>query len=505
VSTTNHGPANHDDDLRRALRDLVDDASLSGPVAHLDVIRGRTRRRRAAKKAALGATTLCVAGALGVAALSLPQGPRVEPVAPAQSPSATAAPVVEPLSGAFAPVCGEDLSDLQATTTPLTLTPSGARQAPLDLANTGDEPLTLPPTGRVAIHLLDTDGTVVSTVGVDESAAGAPADEPVSGEPVTLDPGGAHRLTLADVGPCDDAGLPPAGTHTAIALLTVDLTTDGQDAVPSTVVGGPWIVTTDAQGRITGLAGRAVEPPVAETPTAPDTPESPAVPADPVEVRDVLEVDTSAVFDALRDAATSGAPAVVDLFYSIRSEWDLVQVARGPDSRRLTVSDLPGDLGRPRATSDDGWAMSVHGGAFFTDELPDTGLNSSQAFERLLGTFDVTLDESGSVPTFVLQVVDGGTPATAPPTTDRETCRAFDENRRTSDVPWPRMDADLDALAAFPGPAAESPRYPEIRARWIDSPRFWWAMQGYYHALRAGEPTGDAIVVACIGHWDGYQ
>ncbi|MBD8000468.1 hypothetical protein [Oerskovia gallyi] len=96
MSTIDKGPSNHEDDLGRALHDLVDDASLPGLDAHLDVVRGRTRRRRAAKKVALGATTLCVAGALGVAALSIPQDVRPEPIAPAESPSPTATPSPTP-------------------------------------------------------------------------------------------------------------------------------------------------------------------------------------------------------------------------------------------------------------------------------------------------------------------------------------------------------------------------------------------------------------------------
>ena len=98
MSTTDHGPSNHEDDLGRALRDLVDDASLPGLDTHLDVVRGRTRRRRAAKKVALGATTLCVAGALGIAAVSLPHDARPEPIAPARSPSPSATPSPTPAS-----------------------------------------------------------------------------------------------------------------------------------------------------------------------------------------------------------------------------------------------------------------------------------------------------------------------------------------------------------------------------------------------------------------------
>ena len=192
----------------------------------------------------------------------------------------------------------------------------------------------------------------------------------------------------------------------------------------------------------------------------------------PIEVRDVIGNDDSAVFEALRRAATTAVPATVDLSFAVASDWQVVEVVEQGQTRRLVLPAKAEDLGRDRTTSDDGWAMDVHGGALFSDAFT-SGWPSS----RLVGTYDVTLDESGDRPTFTLRVLDGGTPATAPPTRDDEICRAITDSVAASSAYPADLAADLRYLVDHPVPDDRSPRYDEIRARWIDSPRVWWAMQ----------------------------
>ncbi|MFF2623877.1 DUF4232 domain-containing protein [Oerskovia jenensis] len=466
-------------------------AATDGTTGTLEVRRlvKRSRRQRATALGASGFVVLGLAG-VGLSGLLTPAPVEILP-APPITPSPTAS--VEPLPGTFAPTCGDDLSDLQATTLPLALTHNGAEYRPLDLTNTSDSPVTVGSFGHVAVYLLDAEGKVISVPTADEP----PTDEAT--DRVDLGPGDSASLWPSDVAACGTA-LPPAGTYPALGLATAEITRQGQETATSTVVGGRWTVTIDDTGRLTSIAGVRVDDEPTETAAPP--PEAPAAPVDPIVVRDVLEGDSSAVFEALREAATTGAPASVDLFYTARAEWNLVRVVERAGAREMTVVDLSETPGRPRTTSDGGWTMSVHGGAFFDDTLPQVGMNGSLEFERLLGTFDVTLDESGAVPAFVLQVVDGGAPDTAPPTKDREVCRAFDEYGRSSEGLYPPMAADLAILSDVSLPAAESARYAEIRDRWVESPRVWWSMVGYYQALRAGYPTGDGIVGACIGHWD---
>ncbi|MET4224025.1 hypothetical protein [Oerskovia enterophila] len=497
-----HLPPMH---LDAAFSDIAESAAgavtgdLTG-AAEVHRLIKRSRRQRAAALGSAGFVLLGVAG-IGLSGLFSPAPVEILPAPPVPSPTPQ---VVEPLAGTFTPTCGDDLSDLLATTTPLVLGPDGGDSSTdaddtggsvLSVTNTSDTALTLTSTGFANLYLVDGEGMVQFA---------SPVPEPV--QVLDLEPGGSEGIALPTVGTCTDGAPPAAGTYSAVGMLPAEITPAGQDAVSGTVVGGPWTVTVDDTGNLTSIAGHTVSAahPTTPPPTASGAESSVPDPT-PIEVRDVLDTDTSAVFEALREAAATGAPASVDLFYAVKSDAQQILISEQAGSRRLTVPAMRNDLGRPRATSDDGWAMSVVGGAFFADEVPPKGWNHSLPFERLLGTYEVTLDESGAVPTFVLQIVEGSAPDAAPPTDDRATCQTFDEYLRTTEDLWPKMDQDLTALASVPLPAAQSPEYFEIRARWIGSPRVWWAMSGYYQALRAGEPTGDGINGACIGFWDRFQ
>lgn len=129
----------------------------------------------------------------------------------------------------------------------------------------------------------------------------------------------------------------------------------------------------------------------------------------------------------------------------------------------VTITVTPDDdIGeRSRATSDDGWALIVRGGKKFMDH-PEDG----QSFARLVGTYSVTLDDSGGTPTFTLQVVDGGTPAEPPASTDEAVCTAYFDVMNgvegASDATSLALDEDLLALAADTAPAA---RLRDLRGR----------------------------------------
>ncbi|MFD6093742.1 hypothetical protein ACFWGN_16620 [Oerskovia sp. NPDC060338] len=490
MNATHIGPSNHDDELRSALRDLVDDASLPGLDTHLDVVRGRTRRRRAAKKVALGATTLCVAGALGVAAITLPQGVRPTPVAPAESPSPSAIPTQTPASPTFpagidatalacqqpAPIpTGDDLpAHLSVGVPALTAQTAGSVTAPVLLRFDGDARLRYADSATGA-YIVTQGGVIVSSP--------LPAAE-TTGE-ATPAPGSSAtwELELASSASCDPTTTQPsplpAGDYEVFALHRFPLT--GYSALRAD---GTW--GEETTGAL--FDGWLVADPVPLT----ITPKP-----DPVEVRDVLGADTSAVFEALRQAASTGAPAALDLFFVTASDEDVVTVVNGPDqSHQVVVSALADTGARPRTISDDGWSMTVRGGALFSDDL-----RSSYSFGRLMGTYDVTLDDSQAGQSFTLQVVDGGTPGTAPATKDEEVCQAFDAHLRAAGTLLPAMDTDLTYLIDHPVPAGASQEYAEIRAQWIESPRVWWAMVGYVAANRAGDPAGDAINAACLGYW----
>jgi hypothetical protein len=216
VSTTDHGPSNHEDDLGRALRDLVDDASLPGLDTHLDVVRGRTRRRRAAKKVALGATTLCVAGALGIAAVSLPHDARPEPIAPARSPSpsATQSPTPASLPTFPTPLTAQALECQQPAPTPtgdqlparLGIDASGLTVQNLELVDTtvtttytDDARITLAGERWSGAYVVVQDGVIVSSLLPLPETDGPLAPEP--GSSVT------REMSVDSFASCDPEGL----------------------------------------------------------------------------------------------------------------------------------------------------------------------------------------------------------------------------------------------------------------------------------------------------------
>jgi hypothetical protein len=131
--STNHArddwaDARTDEALRRELDALAGlGATSSGLDGALGTVRSRVRRRRAAKRAGLGATTLAIAGGLVVGGASLlPEPPpdHVPAVSPTPSPSGTPEPSASPTTDASAttdpgftagrPLPGADTSDLTA-------------------------------------------------------------------------------------------------------------------------------------------------------------------------------------------------------------------------------------------------------------------------------------------------------------------------------------------------------------------------------------------------------
>jgi hypothetical protein len=302
----------------------------------------------------------------------------------------------------------------------------------------------------------------------------------------------AHTVTLADVrlvatqglevvGVVPGAPFSPAATLPMDGSLTLPLTADLVDCGDTSQPLGVGEYEVYAQGTLSGEGGplTVISRPVAlEVVEAGQGGEPPADGEGsepglaPTEIRDVIGDDDSAVFDAFRDAAASGAPAAVDLTFVVSSDWQVVEIIERDGMRRLSLPPKAQDLGRARTTSDDGWSVDAHGGALFSDAL--TSLWPSA---RLVGTYHVTLDESGERPRFILQATEGGTPATAPPTRDREVCEAIRASV-AADAAYPaELAADLRYLLDHPVPQGTSPRHGEIRARWIDSPRVWWAMQ----------------------------
>ncbi|OCI29562.1 hypothetical protein [Oerskovia enterophila] len=488
MSATDHGPSNHDDELSRALRDLVDDASLPGLDAHLDVVRGRTRRRRAAKKVALGATTLCVAGALGVAAITLPQDVRPEPIAPAESPSLSANPTETPAPAptfptgidAAALACqqpaptptGDDLpAHLSVGVPDLAVETSGSVAAPVLLRFDGDARLRYADSATGA-YVVAQDGVIVSSSLPTVETTGVATPAPGSSSSWDLD--------VASSASCGTVGKQPsplpAGDYEVFALHRLPLT--GYSALQPD---GTW--GEETTGPL--FDGWLVSEPVPLT----ISPEP-----DPVEVRDVLLTDTSAVFEELRQAAASGTPAALDLTV----DTEVIPVVEGAGgSRTLTVRPNAAVSGRQRTTSDDGWTLALHGGASFADRSAN-GL----ALSRLVGTYDVTVDDTGTTPTVTLQVVDGGTPDKAPTSTDGAVCAAYADAMNgvdTSGGALATYDDDLAALAADAAPAADSVLYREIRSRWIESPRIWWSIVHGVETMRTMDVGGDALAQACEG------
>lgn len=486
MSATDHGPSNHDDELSRALRDLVDDASLPGLDAHLDVVRGRTRRRRAAKKVALGATTLCVAGALGVAAITLPQDVRPEPIAPAESPSLSANPTETPAPAptfptgidAAALACqqpaptptGDDLpAHLSVGVPDLAVETSGSVTAPVLLRFDGDARLRYADSATGA-YVVAQDGVIVSSSLPTVETTGVATPAPGSSSSWDLD--------VASSASCGTVGTQPsplpAGDYEVFALHRLPLT--GYSALQPD---GTW--GEETTGPL--FDGWLVSEPVPLT----ISPEP-----DPVEVRDVLVDDTSMVFESLRGASSTGAPVTVDLTFESVIDPIAQLVDKGDGNRTLTVLRNSDVAPRERTTSDDGWKMEVQGGTVFTE---------GEIFSRLVGTYAVTMTTSAEVPTFVLDVLDGGTPSIAPATTDREVCEAFKTDDDTTSSVYDAFVADLYTLAADLRPASSSPIHKEIRSSWIDAPRFWWALQSHEVLVRNSGTAGDFVNAACGEYW----
>ncbi|MFJ2299331.1 hypothetical protein [Oerskovia paurometabola] len=488
MSTIDNGPSNHEDDLGRALRDLVDDASLPGLDAHLDVVRGRTRRRRAAKKVALGATTLCVAGALGVAALSIPQDVRPEPIAPAESPSPTAtpSPTPEPPPTFPAAITASALACQQPAPTPtgddlparlsidipdLAAQTPGSATAPV-LMTFDDKVRLRYDDSATGAYVVVQDGVVVSS--------SLPAAETTGEATPTPGSSAGWEMEVTTVPTCGGASghlsRLPAGSYEVFALHRFPLT--GYSAQRPD---GTW--GDEATGTL--FDGWLVSEPVPLTITPEPRP-------DPVEVRDALWDDTSMVLEALRRASRTGAPAVVDLTFESDNFQEIQIVTTGDGKRTLTVHKNSDVAPRERTASDDGWRLELEGGAVFTDA----------GFSRLMGTYAVTENSSGQVPTFALRVLDGGTPKAAPATTDRETCRAFRSTEDTTTSVYEAFSTDIYALAADLRPAVSSPEYQEIRSRWLDAPRFWWAVQAHGKLVRDSDLGGDFVNGACGEYWE---
>ncbi|MEK8226014.1 hypothetical protein NKG05_07945 [Oerskovia sp. M15] len=139
--------------------------------------------------------------------------------------------------------------------------------------------------------------------------------------------------------------------------------------------------------------------------------------------------------------------------------------------------------------------MTLHGGGVFPEQM------EAGQFTRVVGTFDVTLDESGGTQAFTLDVIDGGTPGKAPARTDPQVCRAFNESGEGDGGVYDSFLADVRALVADRSPAATSQVYQEVRARWIESPRVWWAMLAHELTMQTTDVSGDQIVGACVEYW----
>lgn len=484
MSTIDNGPSNHEDDLGRALRDLVDDASLPGLDAHLDVVRGRTRRRRAAKKVALGATTLCVAGALGVAALSIPQDVRPEPIAPAESPSPTATPSPVPTFPAGiadadlvcqqpAPTAtGDDLpAHLRIDSPGLAVRTPGTVTAPVVM--TFDDDARLRFDGSTPGAYVVTQGGVI----VSSSLPATNSTDEATPEPGSSTTWDLAVTSVASCGTAQPAPLPP-GDYEVLALHRLPLT--GHSVLASD---GTW--GEETTGAL--FDGWLVSEPAPLT-VVPEHEHEP----EPIEVRDAFGGDTSAIFEGLRQAATTGTPAAIDLMDGGGLFVD------GPDRITVTVARIDDTGKRPRAASDDGWRL----------ELPDRGVFmetvGSSVFTQLVGTYSVTMDDPEGTPTFTLKAIPGGAAAAPPASTDTEVCVAFRDSL-DNDASGVTKDVDdaIERLANDPAPAAESAIYAEIRARWIDSPRVWWAIQSSAFTNRVYSLGGDAIVSACADEWGG--
>lgn len=340
MSTIDNGPSNHEDDLGRALRDLVDDASLPGLDAHLDVVRGRTRRRRAAKKVALGATTLCVAGALGVAALSIPQDVRPEPIAPAESPSPTAtpSPTPEPPPTFPAAITASALACQQPAPTPtgddlparLSIDAAGLTVESLDVVDTT---VTTTFTDHARITVADEKWPGAYVVVQDGLIVSSPLPLPETDGPLAPEPGSSvTRGTSVDTfASCDPEGLNdhspsmPPGDYQVYALSRFQLGSWAPVGPDGTV--GPettgalhdgWLVSEPVPLTITPeppLIPGAFASPTFTFPVAPDGPhiDSCSAPAPTPSAPDALGLLT---IDEPRVSTQSGATVTVRLAQS---------------------------------------------------------------------------------------------------------------------------------------------------------------------------------------------
>jgi hypothetical protein len=383
VSTTNHGPAHHDDDLHRALRDLVDDAALPGPAAHLDVVRGRTRRRRATKKVALGASTLAVAGALGVAAISLPQGVGPEPLAPAESPTLAVTPPAFPTG-----IDDQDLSCQQPAPTPtgddlpahlsigapaLTAQSGTAVEAPVTMTFAGDASVRVSDQSSAAAYVVVQDGTIVSsalplpgTKGPITPAPGSTTSWPMSVAPLaSCDPAGANDQTPA---------LAP-GDYDVYALHRFEL-----DSWAPVQEDG----TVGAEAPGTSFDGWLVSEPVPLTVTAPPGPVLPGAFESPT----VSFPSPGTPPDVLECQAPMPAPTGDDVLVRMTLDQPRVTVDQGATiTLGRTLAAVPHARVEYRDfTGDTGWAIA------------QDGLVVTYSLNTRDGSNLVTLDERSAQP-----------------------------------------------------------------------------------------------------------
>ncbi|MFJ2299329.1 hypothetical protein [Oerskovia paurometabola] len=434
-------------------------AATDGTTGTVEVHRlvKRSRRRRAAAFGTGGFVLLGVAG-IGLSGLLAPAPVEILP-APPVSPAPTAPPSMcgttldtDP-DPRVAPAWGFDLR-------------SDSTRAEVGETWTGDVGFS---SGRATTTATLSDIRLVATRGGEVVGVVLPTGE--EDDPISLPVDGSSVLPLtADLVDCLDTSQ-PLGEGDYVLYVQATLGTAGGNTAT-------WVTSPVPLEVVT--AGQGSEPPPEATGPEPGLA--------PIEVRDVIGDDDSAVFEAFREAAATGAPATVDLTFAVSSDWQVVEVVEQDGVRRLSLPRKAEDLPRPRTTSDDGWSVEAHGGALFSDAS-----TSSWPSDRLVGTYDVTRDESGGRPRFVLRVVDGGTPATAPPTRDREICEAITASVNAESAYPADLAADLRYLLDHPEPGDRSPRHAEIRARWIDSPRVWWAMQ-IDVATQAADPSPNSKI-----------
>ncbi|MFJ4109544.1 hypothetical protein [Oerskovia enterophila] len=403
MSATDHGPSNHDDDLSRALRDLVDDASLPGLDTHLDVVRGRTRRRRAAKKVALGATTLCVAGALGVAAIALPQDVRPEPVAPAESPSPSADPTETPAPtptfpagiDAAALACqqpaptptGDDLPARLSVGVPdLTVQTAGSATAPTLLRFDGD--------ARLRYADSATGAYVVAQGGVIVSSA-LPAAE-TTGE-ATPAPGSsaAWEIDVASSASCGPAGAQPSplppGDYEVFALHRFPLT--GLSAIQPD---GTW--GEETTGSL--FDGWLVADPVPLTVTEGPDPVVPGAFASPTVS---FPFPAEATRADIRCLGPVPEPTGPEMLARLTFDQPRLRLTRGSSTTmaltlaavpaaRVTYQDFTGEIGW--AVVKDGRVVSYSFGS--TDTSTMVSLDESSAQHDVAETHAIRCDHDGS-------------------------------------------------------------------------------------------------------------